>query len=211
MNAILRGVLFCAAVIVGCVPLRGADSSASSTPDDAVVFVEATDLGSLVRLVKGSTAHQVVQATPQSEKAWQTPQARKLLAAIQIAETQLGIDAWTAVEQLLSGTVTLSVHPHEGRSQPDGVLLVRPANSEIIPRLRERLEPFLVLAEDNITTKDKDGALHVQIGDDLTVIYGDDWLGLSNSRELLERFGGGRAGRQRTGKARFLQGHGAAT
>ena len=194
MNAILRGVLILAAVIVGCTPLPGADSPAASTPDDAVVFVEARDLASLVRLVKDSTAHQLVQASPQAEQAWQTPQARKLLAAIQITETQLGIDAWTAVEQLLSGTVTLSVHPHEGRSLPDGVLLVRPADTEILSRLRERLEPFLVLAEDNITSREKDGVLHVQVGDSLSVVYADDWLGISNNRELLENVGAGQAG-----------------
>ncbi len=194
MNGIRRGVLVCAAVIAGCAPLRGADSPAASTPDDAVVYVEASDLGSIVRLAKDSTAHKLIQASPQSEKVWQTPQARKLLAAIQIAETQLGMDAWTVVEQLLSGTVTLSLHPHEGRSQPDGVLLVRPADTEILSRLRERLEPFLVLAEDNITSKAKDGALHIQVGDDLTVVYADNWLGVSNRRELLEKVGRGQAG-----------------
>jgi len=170
-------------------PLLAADSPAATTPDSAVVYVEARDLGSLVKLVQHSAARELVQASPQSEQAWQTPQARKLLAAIQIAEAQLGMDAWSAVQKLLSGTVTLSLHPHAGSKQPDGVLLVRPADSEILPRLRERLQPFLVLAEDNIKSFEKDGALHIQVGDELSIVYADDWLGISNRRELLDGAG----------------------
>lgn len=192
MTMLVRICLLCTATLMPSSVLQAADSPAASIPDDAIVYVEARDLGSLVSRIQQSTALEMVQSTPQSEQAWQTPQARKLLAAIQIAETQLGMDVWSAVSGLLSGTVTMSLHPHEGRKQPDGLLLIRPSNDEILPRLRERLEPFLVLAEDNnIKSSEVDGRLIVRAGDDLSVVYGDDWLGVSNNRELLDRAGVG--------------------
>lgn len=193
MKSLLQGIVFSATLLMlhplSAAGLPAGATPAATTPDDAVVFVEAHDLGSLVRRVRESTVLERVQATPQSEKAWQAPQARKLLAAIQIAETQLGMDAWTVVEKLLGGTVSLSLHPHEGRSQPDALLLVRPTDSEILPRLLERLEPFLILAEDNVQTEEKADGLHVYVGDDLAIVYADDWLGISNNREFLERVG----------------------
>lgn len=167
-------------------PIRAGEPAVGN---DAIAYLEIRDLGSLIRRVEGSPVLESIQSSPQSIEAWKQPQARKALAAIQIAEKQLDMDLWTFFSKLFGGTVTMSLHPNPERGQPDGLMIIRPEDEEFLPRVRETLQPFLTLAEDNITLEEQDGRLYVETDNDLTVVYAEGWLGIANRREVLDRAG----------------------
>ena len=187
MTTLLRVALsvFCAAFLI--TPLHAAEPNVGS---DAIAYLELQNLGSLVRRVQTSPVLESIQSSPQSVEAWKQPQARKFLAAVQIAEKQLDMDLWTFFQKLLGGTVTVSLHPKADGGDPAGLMIIRPADQDFLPRLRETLQPFLTLAEDNtIKVDEQDGRLYVETDEQFAVVYADGWIGVGSSRDVLERAG----------------------
>lgn len=180
MTTLLRVIPLC---------LLTALSFHSARAAEPIAYLEVRDLGSLIRRIETSPVLEAIQSSPQSIAAWEQPQARKLLAAIQIAEKQLDMDLWTAFSKLLGGTVTVSLRPNGERGQPDGLMVIRPADPDFLPLLREKLEPFLTLGEGNLKLEEKGDRLYVESGEELAVVYASDWLGIANRREILESQG----------------------
>jgi hypothetical protein len=170
-------------------PTRAATgpSLAHAVPAGAVAYGELAGLDRLIDQLRASRYYQLVVDSPQFQQVQKTPNFRKAQAARQIAETQLGMDLWSAAK-LLGRRAALAIYPKPNRKQPDVLLIIRVAEAETFGKLLERLEPLLVLAEDQLKSSESAGGIRTISSADgkAHIAHGKDWLAAANAKELID-------------------------
>ena len=158
------------------------------TPAGAVGFVELSGLDSIITRVQQSTYAEQFVSHPRFREFQTTPQYRRFNAARQIVETQLGMDAVTAIRKLLGGRVGLSIYPRANTDQPDVLLVIRVNDADTLSYIRERVDPFLQLAEEQIARTDSNGGEIFDLdGGKAYVFWRDRTLLATNNEDLLQR------------------------
>ncbi len=179
------------------------DCLAGEMPPGAVGFAEVNALGQLLGKVQASPYLQSVLSSPQFQMLEKSPQYKKGNAVRQIVETQLGMDLWTAFKELLRDRLAVAVYPGpDGNPAGNGLALLRGVDPKVLAQLRQRLEPFLALAEEQVVVSDSapgstqaykllsfQGKLHVALG--------DSWIAAASTRELLDKSLGLMAGKEK--------------
>jgi len=161
-------------------------SLARHMPPGAVAFVETTELGPVIGQIQHSEYVAKVLDSEQFRAAAGTPDYRKAQAARQILETQLGMDLWQAGRKLLGGRLALGVYPPSGRRQPDVLALLRIDDEAAFAQFKERLEPFFILAEDQLDVSESiEGSPLLSVAGQAFISGGEGWVAAATSRDLL--------------------------
>ena len=178
-------------ILALCIPGAAAERPVDMPaifPGKAIAFAELRGLDAKLEQLRTSELLAIWRRSPQYQRYRASSDYRKLEAALQIAERQLGYDAWTAAKKLLGGNVAVGVYPKEGSRKPDVLVIVRTADGTAIRDLRQRLDPLLILAEDQIRVTEMLTGVEVLsfLDDAATAAWHDDWLAVSTSRPLLD-------------------------
>ena len=181
-----------AAVTVGLLCLDrsafAAEDLAKVMPSGAVMFVKVSGLEPLIDKLQHSQIVASLPANPQIQAFYATPQGRKIVAGKKVIENQLGMDLWTLAKTALGGNVAVSFYPHEGRKEPDAVVVVQTKDAASLDRIRERVTPLLTLIEENIRQSTGPGDVSVRsIDGKLFVAERDDWIVLASTSDLMNR------------------------
>ncbi|HEX2474230.1 MAG TPA: DUF3352 domain-containing protein [Lacipirellulaceae bacterium] len=167
-------------------------------PAGAIAFAELNGLDPKLEQLRSSEFLAAWLESPQYQRYEASPDYRRLEAVLKIAERQLGWDAWTTATKLLGGTLAVGVYPKEGSKQPDVLGIIRPSDPAALADLRERLDPLLVLAEEQIRRTESVGGIETLAlpKDAAFIAWKGRWLAISSSRALLDealrRLGGSR-------------------
>jgi hypothetical protein len=157
-------------------------------PAGAIGFVELNGLDAKLEQLRTSEFLAAWLGSPQYERYQASADYRRLEAVLQIAERQLGWDAWTTAKKLLGGTVAVGVYPKEGSKQPDALAIIRPSEPAALAELRKQLDPLLVLADQQIRRTESVGGVEtLALAKDAAFIaWKSDWLVVSTSRARLD-------------------------
>jgi hypothetical protein len=130
----------------------------------------------------------MVTGSPQFAALQKLPQYKQGDAVRQIVETQLGMDLWQVFEKLLGGRLAVAVYPAEGNPAKDVLAVLRGVDPHVLVQLRQRLDPFLTLLQEQIAASDPiAGAPVISIKGQAFVALGDSWIAAANTRELLTK------------------------
>ncbi len=167
-------------------PTASAAELANRFAPGALGYAETASLGDIVERFQQSNYWTAVTQSPQWKQATATPEFRKALAARDLVERQLGMDLPTAVTRLLGNRVAVAVYPVLG-TQPDFVVLVEAKDDAVLPEIRRRLDPLLVLGEEQLRlSQGLDGWEHLSIDNKLFVAWKGRWLVAAGKHERLE-------------------------
>jgi hypothetical protein len=88
----------------------------------------------------------------------------------------------------LGGNVAVAIYPKEGSQRPDVLAILRTAEPTALSELRQRLEPLLVLAEEQICRTESLGGVETFSlpKDTAFVAWKNDWLAVATTRALLD-------------------------
>jgi hypothetical protein len=164
-------------------------SLAALLPSGATGYAEITGVGGLLGRLHGSSYVQMLTGTPQFKELEKTPQFQKADAGRKIVEAQLGMDLWKAVEELFGGRLALGVYPKaDGNPAGNAVAVLRGANPTVLTQVRQRVEPFLALADAQPEAADTiPGVKLFSIHGQAFVAWSDSWLAAASTRELLDK------------------------
>ncbi len=166
--------------------VRAADDLAAAVPSGAVAFVEVAGLESWIEKLQQSAIVASLPANPQVQAFYQSPQGKKADAGRKVVETQLGMDLWTLGKTLLGGRVAVALYPHDGRKEPDAVIVAQVKDVASLNRIRERLDPLLVLIGDQTQATSGPGGSSLRNYDGkLFVADKDNWIVLTSTHELM--------------------------
>lgn len=159
---------------------------AEQLPEGSVIFAELSGLDPVIDRVQKSTRLQDYLASDLYSMLSKQPDVQKAIAGQKMAEAQAGMDLWTLSRTLLGGRVAVGLYPHEGRKQPDSVLILESPQPEKFQQLREKLEPLLLFAGDKVRRSDVAGVEMLDLDGKGFAANGKDWLVVGSDRNLVE-------------------------
>ena len=163
-------------------------SLADAMPSGAAGYAEITRLGQLLGRIQGSSYLEMVTGSPQFQALQKLPQYKQGDAARKIVETQLGMDLWKVFEELLGDRLAVAVYPKDGNPAGNVLAVLREIDPQILARLRERLDPFLTLLQEQLTASDPiEGVKVLSFKEQAFVALGDSWIVAASTRELLTK------------------------
>ena len=163
-------------------------SLAGSLPPGALAYGELSRLDQVIERVQHSEYLKLALTSPEFEAFRKTPHYRKAQAGRTILQIQLGMDLWTAAKKLIGGRVAVALYPKPDSNQPDVVALIRVTDPKILTRLRERLDPLLQLADEQIErSENSDGDELFDLDGKAFVALSQDWLAAASREELLTK------------------------
>ncbi len=173
--------------LCGSLAANAADTDlAKVAPSGAVFFAEISGLEPWIEKLQNSQIVASLPANPQVQAFYQSPQGKKADAGRKLVETQLGMDLWTLGKTLLGHRIGVALYPHDGRKEPDAVIIVQVKEAASLNRIRERLDPLLVLIGDQTQASSGPGGSSLRNYDGkLFVADKDNWIVLSSTQDLL--------------------------
>ena len=182
-------------------PAKAVDSAKSSSlasamPSGAVGYAEVTRLGDLLKRIQDSSYLNMVTSSPQFQGLQKSPQYKQGDAVRKIVETQLGMNLWKLFEELLHDRLAVAVYLKEGAAPgtpaANVLAVLRGIDPKVLAQLRERIDPLLTLAQDQLVPADPiEGApantTVLSFKGQVVVALGDSWVVASSTRELLAR------------------------
>jgi hypothetical protein len=184
---------FLVVCLVVCIGGRAVADTSSPIPAvfpaGAIAFAELNGLDAKLQQFRSSEILAAWLESPQYQRYLASPDYRRLEAVLQIAERQLGWDAWTTATKLLGGTVAVAVYPKEGSQRPDLLAIIRPSEAKALADLRKQLDPLMVLAEEQIRRTESVGGVETLAlpKDAAFIAWKSQWLAISTSRALLDQ------------------------
>ena len=170
-------------------------SLAAAMPPGAVAFVEISDLDTVLDRTEKSAWLKLATEIDGLLHLAQSEPYRKAQAARQIVERQFGVELWTAGKRLLGGCVGVALYLDRDRPQPGVILLVEGADAKLLAKIRERIEPFLVLADEQVKTHQTiEGMTILELNDRAFIAAYDDWIIAASDKDLLTQTIARRAG-----------------
>ncbi|HLQ46598.1 MAG TPA: hypothetical protein VK137_17775, partial [Planctomycetaceae bacterium] len=169
-------------------PATASDDLASVTPSGAVAFVEISGLEPWIEKLQNSQIVASLPANPQVQAFYQSTQGKKADAGRKLIETQLGMDLWTLGKTLFGGRLAVALYPHDGRKEPDAVIVAQVKDLALLTRIRERLDPLLVLIGDQTQATQGPGGSSLRNYDGkLFVADKDNWIVLTSTEDLMSK------------------------
>ncbi len=163
------------------------DSLVERLPQGAVVSAELTDTAILIERLRES---EVLKAIIDSEpyKKWaDSGDGRKFRGGRAVLEGQLGLNLWDAATRLLGDRVAVALYAPTTGKQPDGVLVIRLGDDEAGALIREKVQPWIELADGQVITSEQDGRWLLETKDGKA--FGglqQRWLVLSSTQTLRD-------------------------
>ena len=173
--------------LFGAVTASAADINlANATPSGAVFFAEVSGLEPWIEKLQNSAIVASLPGNPQVQAFYQTPQGKKADAGRKLIETQLGMDLWTLAKSLFGHRISVALYPHDGRKEPDAVIIVQAKEAASLNRIRERLDPLLVLIGDQTqASQGPSGSSLRNYDGKLFVADKDNWVVLASTQNLM--------------------------
>ncbi len=166
--------------------VSAADDLAATVPSGAVFFAEISGLEPWIEKLQNSQIVASLPANPQVQAFYQTPQGKKADAGRKLVETQLGMDLWTLGKTLFGNKMAVALYPHDGRKEPDAVIIVQAKEAASLNRIRERLDPLLVLIGDQTQASSGPAGSSLRNYDGkLFVADKDNWIVLTSTQDLM--------------------------
>jgi hypothetical protein len=186
-----RGLASVALAIVALGVRSGAAAPAEMPaiiPPNALAFVEAVGVGAQLESLRASEVVAAVLASPQYRRYEGSADYARVQAVRTIVERQLGCDAWTAAERLLGGHLAFALYAKPEFEGYDLVAILRTRDPNAISDLRERLEPLLVLASEQIRrTEALAGVEKLSFPNEAGFLaWKDNWFVVATSEALLD-------------------------
>lgn len=162
--------------------------AATVMPSGAVAYVEIDQLQSWIQKTQEAEWVKKLPDHPQVKAFYKSAQGQQAEAGRRILEAQLGMDLWTLAKNVLGGRISAAFYPLPGRKEPDVVLLLQAPEAAALESLREKVQPFIDLAQDRIETSTGPGDLTIRgIDRKLFVAEKEHWVLLSSSKSLIEK------------------------
>ena len=159
---------------------------AKATPSGAVFFAEISGLEPWIEKLQNSPIVASLPSNPQVQAFYQSPQGKKADAGRKLIETQLGMDLWTLAKTLLGNRMAVALYPHDGRKEPDAVIIVQTKEAASLNRIRERLDPLLVLIGDQTqASQGPAGSALRNYDGKVFVADKDNWVVLASTQDLM--------------------------
>lgn len=157
-------------------------------PDGALGSLEMANLSALIERIEQSLLPEWIGGSDAYRRWADSPDGRRFRGGQAILEGQLGIDLWTLIKRVAGEQMFLAIYPPgENRTDPDAVLLVRLADDQIGPLLKEKLTPFVGLASEQIQAEERNGSWRLWSRDGkLHVVLRERWVIASNDTARLE-------------------------
>ena len=173
--------------LFGAMTASAADINlANATPSGAVFFAEVSGLEPWIEKLQNSAIVASLPGNPQVQAFYQSPQGKKADAGRKLIETQLGMDLWTLAKSLFGHRMSVALYPHEGRKEPDAVIIVQAKEAASLNRIRERLDPLLVLIGDQTqASQGPSGSSLRNYDGKLFVADKDNWVVLASTQNLI--------------------------
>ncbi len=207
LGCLCVGFLLCQTTVAtfAAEPAAGKSASlATSVPSGAVGYAEISRLGDLLKRIQDSSYLQMALASPQYQALQKQPQYKQGDAVRKIIETQVGMDLWKLFEELLRDRVAVAVYPKAGAvpgaPAADVLAIVRGVEPKVLAQLRERIDPLLTLAQEQLVPADPiEGApantTVISFKGQVLVALGDSWVVAASTRDLLTKAVGLLAGK----------------
>ncbi len=188
---VIRVRVWMALVVIG--GLFGSQSTsaadvdlAKATPSGAVFFAEISGLEPWIEKLQNSPIVASLPSNPQVQAFYQSPQGKKADAGRKLIETQLGMDLWALAKTLFGNRMAVALYPHDGRKEPDAVIIVQTKEAASLNRIRERLDPLLVLIGDQTqASQGPAGSALRNYDGKLFVADKDNWIVLASTQGLM--------------------------
>lgn len=163
------------------------ESLTEVVPPGAILSAELTDASAAITQTKSSEG---LRAITDSElyRTWaNSKDGRKFRGGRAVLEGQLGMNLWDAAEKLVGRQVLLALYPPSEGDQPDSVLVIRLADLDTATLIREKLTPWIEIADGAILAEERDDNWLVESADGkIFALLKQDWLVLSNRKSLRE-------------------------
>ena len=161
-------------------------SLAAAMPPGAVAFVEISDLDTVLDRAEKSSWLKMATESDGLLPLAQSEPYRKAQAARQIVERHFGVNLWTAGKRLLGGRVGVALYLDPNRPEPGVILLIEGADAKLLAKIRERIEPFLVLADKQIKKHQTiEGTTILELDDRAFIAAYDDRIIAASGKDLL--------------------------
>jgi len=161
-----RAWAFGLALLAVAATAAAADSLADYFPEGALGSVEISGFAGLIDKIESSDIPRLVTDSDGYKKYADSDAGKKARGGQALVEGQLGMPLTKAAKRILGDQLFLAVYPPDaGRPQPDSVLLVRLADDEIGPLIKQKLAPFVQLAGDQVQAEDRDGSWRLRSRD----------------------------------------------
>lgn len=172
---------------LAAVPSARAAELAHRFAPGALGYAETASLGQVFDSVRQSAYWTAVADSPQWKQATASPEFRKALAARDLVERQLGMDLQSALTRLLGNRVAVAVYPPVSGTPPDFVVVIEAQDDEVLRLVRERLDPLLVLGEEQLRlSQGLDGWEHLSVDNKLFVAWKGRWIVVSGRQERMD-------------------------
>ena len=172
-------ILLLAGWVVGSGRVAGADPSdpASLLPLGALAALQMNNLGAVVGRLEKSGLVEALYFTPQGIELTKRPDFKKAMAGKAILEQQAGMSAVEILTTILGGQVAVGMYPQAGASQPEFLAVMRVRDPARWKQLRERIEPFLLLADQVMNvSRPANGVTQITVKNVGALAWGDAWL-----------------------------------
>ena len=169
-------------------------------PKGAVAYAELRDLGAKLIQLRDSEYVQDLMELPQVVEAMKERDSIKALAVKTLVESYLDLDIWTLAEVMLS-EIAVGLYPQDG-GEPAPIVMFRINNAEVWTKVRERLDPILILADDQVERRKEGDLEYLDFGDELHIVLHEKWAVASSKAALLKSAVAGLTGKGKTSVAR---------
>ena len=185
-----------------CQVLFAAQPLSHAMPEGPLVYGELNGLGPKLLQLRDSEYFQLLMDSPQMTEAKAQPDYRKAMAAKTLAEGFLGMDLWTLSEGLLT-EMAFGLYPQD-EGEPAPLLIARMGDPVTWAKVRQRLDPIFVLAEEEVERETRGELEYVQL-EELRFVMHKDWLVASTKAGLLDSAVAGLTGKKEgTGSGKEL-------
>jgi len=163
------------------------ESLTSKVPPGAIATAELTAAANVISHTKSSDALRTITES-EAYKTWaNSKDGRKFRGGRAVLEGQLGLNLWDAAEKVVGRQVLLALYPPSEGDQPDSILVIRLADLETATLIREKLSPWIEIADGAIIAEERDDNWFVESADGKVFgLLRQDWLVIANRKSLRE-------------------------
>lgn len=172
---------------LAAVCVSAGDTLVERLPQGAIVSAELNDAAVLIERLRASEALKTIVESEPYKKWANSGDGRKFRGGRAVLEGQLGLNLWDAATRLIGDRVAVALYAPTPGKQPDGVLVIHLGDAEAGTLIREKVQPWIELADGQVITAEQDGRWLLETKDGKA--FGglqQRWLVLSSTRGLRD-------------------------
>lgn len=163
------------------------DTLVERLPQGAIVSAELNDAAVLIERLRASEALKTIIDSEPYKKWANSGDGRKFRGGRAVLEGQLGLNLWDAATRLIGDRVAVALYAPTPGKQPDGVLVIHLGDAEAGTLIREKVQPWIELADGQVIAAEQEGRWLLETKDGKA--FGglqQRWLVLSSTKALRD-------------------------